>query len=73
MVVVVVLAVVIFIIIHKMRTHKNKNKEKYMVIRKCIIIIYLFNYFINQQSSEGTITAPWDMELVKYTQLPLQA
>jgi len=34
-----------------------------------IIIIY----FIFQQSSEGTITAPWDMELVTYTQFPLQA
>jgi len=29
-----------------------------------IIIIYC----IYQQSSEGTVTAPWDTELVKYTQ-----
>jgi len=37
-----------------------------------IIIIIIINYFIYQQSSEGTITAQLDKKSVKYTQLSLQ-
>jgi len=33
---------------------------------KLHIIITTTIYFIQQQSSEGTNSAPWDMELIKY-------